>query len=126
MTDFNSWLAKPPPPSAGPPPGVRVGMSKTNPRSSKDFPWLDLQASEWFDALDHEADKKAQIREVIAIERMNADQEWVREYRGYGVHYLKDGRTFAARGEAKFVDITITIPRAIKARLDAQPWPPRS
>lgn len=123
MTDMNAWLNKP---VAAPPPTKRIGVSKTNPRSSKDFPWLDLQAAEWFDAYDDEADKKAQIREVIAIERMNADQEWEREYRGYGVHYLKDGRTFAARGEAKFVLISKTIPHSIKQRLDAQPWPPRS
>lgn len=124
MTDFNAWLATPPPPSPYAN-SKSPGVSKTNPRSSKDYPWLDLQASEWFKVLDHEEDKMAQIREVIAIERQNADQEWVREYRGYGVYYLKDNRTFAARGEAQFVNVTTTIPRSIKARLDAMPWPPR-
>lgn len=125
MTDFDAWLATPPP-KADPSPTARVGVSKTNPRSSRDFPWLMLTEGEYFNVIDREEEKKAQIREVIAIERMNADQEWEREYRGYGLHYLKDGRTFAARGEAKFIYIPLAVlPHTIKQRLDAQPWPSR-
>ena len=126
MTDFNAWLAKPveqTPLQKRYAASKPVTASKTNPRASRDWPYLDLDAADWFDTWDEENDRKVQIREITALEKEDLG-EWVREYRGYGVAYLKNGITFAARGEALFVLIA-NIPHHLKERLDSQSWPPR-
>ena len=101
----------------------RTPVSRTNPRASRDWPYLLLQEHDYFATHDDENDRKVQVREITALEREDLG-EWVREYRGYGVAYLKNGRTFAARGEAAYVLIT-NIPDHLKQRLDSQTWPPR-
>lgn len=126
MTDFNAWLAKPveqTPLQQRHAASKQAPVSKTNPRASRDWPYLDLDAGDWFDVWDEDNDRKVQIREITALEKDDLG-EWVREYRGYGVAYLKNGRTFAARGEAQFVLIR-TVPHHLKERLDSQTWPPR-
>jgi hypothetical protein len=97
--------------------------SKTNPRAMRDWPYLALEEGEYFDMWDDDENRKVQIREITALEFEDLG-EWVREYRGYGLAYLKDGRRFAARGEAQYVRIP-RIPDTLKERLDSQPWPPR-
>ncbi len=133
MTDFDAWLAAPPPDTPSNRMAAkfahtkRPAISTTNPYSSIDCPYVDLPEAEWFRCHDEEGERLVQIREAIAFERRNLDGEWEREYRGYGVPYLKDGRRFAARGLAQFVRLIPgkSLPHHVKERLDAQPWPSR-
>lgn len=131
MSNFDAWLAQPPPATLASETAKRFAhtkaakVSKTNPRSSIDCPHTYLEEREYFNVLDREEDRKVQIQEIIAFEREDLG-EWRREYRGYGRAYLKDGRRFAARGEAQFVLLSPEqIPSHVKQRLDTQPWPPR-
>jgi len=84
-------------------------------------PYLALEESEWFDVteLGHER-RRVQVREVIWRHAFGDPAE-PREYRGYGIYYLKDGRTLAKRGKAEFIWIPARlVSRAIRERLEAQ------
>lgn len=99
----------------------QAGVSKTNPRAMRDWPYIALEERDYFNTYDHEGDRKVQIREITAVRIEELDEVRV-EYRGYGLAYLKNGITFAARGEAQYVLID-KIPHHLKERLDTQPWP---
>jgi len=69
-------------------------------------PYVQLDQADWFRAEDHDRGGLCQIQEIILVDRepgMPGMFDEPAEYRGYGRRYLKDGRTFAARGLAQFV-----------------------
>jgi hypothetical protein len=83
---------------------MRVGTY--NPYSADQaIPYIKLDEADWFDTVEHGSDRrKCQIRELIYHPANVAyGEEPYLEYRGYGLPYLKDGRTFAKRGRAEFV-----------------------
>lgn len=117
MGSFDDFLSRPP--------ERPTRLMTTGPKNpychDQSVPFVALEPSEWFDVVEVGHDrKKVQVRDLIWRHAFGDPAE-PREYRGYGIYYLKDGRTLAKRGKAEFVWIPERlISAAIRERLAAQ------